>query len=275
MLDWMKWYPGDFWGSLAVLKLSEAACNLYRWMLDYQWMHGSVPDDATVVSRLYPWGASALDSWREVRPLFDSLDGVLVNRKLAGIYAEQIGKTKRYAIAGKASAAARKNAHGTAQPPGKAPERGSPEHTFERRSNDVPNDSERRSNRGGVGEGGKGKGGKREKRASRAAAPPPDLFQDQLVPESLDTPEFRASWSEWMQYRAGRRLTKYQPMSVRKQLAALAEWGHDGALASIDTAIRNNSQGLFPPPVSAVRSASAAAVRDAELSRYPNAHDLQ
>lgn len=98
-----------------------------------------------------------------------------------------------------------------------------------------------------------------QKRASRAAAPPPSL------PLVLDVPQFRAAWDEWMAYRAERKLPKYQNTSVAKQYAVLAAWGLAGALASIDTAIRNGNQGLFPPPV----GLRAAPSRDDALSRYP------
>lgn len=116
MLDWMPWYPGDFWSSLRVLRLSESACNLYRWMLDYQWLHGAVPDDLLLVRRLYPWGENAADSWNAVRPLFDVVDGQLVNPRLRTLYAEASVLMQRKVAGGRKSAETRKQRYGTASP---------------------------------------------------------------------------------------------------------------------------------------------------------------
>lgn len=140
LLDWMPWFSTDFWGSVRVLRLSEPACNLYRWMLDYQWNHGSVPDDAVVVSRLYPWGASALDSWREVRPLFDVKDGALVNPKLAHVYSCSLEMVSQRSEAGKKSALSRLRKYGSAAP-GRGVAPNAVRTPFEGRSNDRLNDT--------------------------------------------------------------------------------------------------------------------------------------
>lgn len=251
ILDWMKWYPGDFWGSIAVLRLSESACNLYRWMLDYQWVHGSVPDDAVVVSRLYPWGQTALDSWREVRPFFDSVDGALVNRKLAEIYEEQLAKTSRFAAAGRLSAKVRTERYGSAQPlQGRSPER---------RSNDVPNnvpnDPRTSSEQGGEGRGREGK----RRRAPRAAAAPPVL--------PFASPAFGSAWSDWVRYRSelGSK-GKLTPTGATQQLAKCASMGEARSIAALRHTMAMGWVGMREPEGSA--SIPATSQREAELARY-------
>jgi hypothetical protein len=65
-------------------------------------------------------------------------------------------------------------------------------------------------------------------------------------PPELDTEKFRAAWAEWQRYRREikRRLT---PMTVKKQLAQLADWGPDQAIIAIETSIAKGWQGLFEP----------------------------
>lgn len=67
------------------------------------------------------------------------------------------------------------------------------------------------------------------------------------MPDVLLTEAFKAKWAEYEQYRRERRLPSLKPMSVRRQWANLAEFGHDGAIASIEQTIRNGWQGLFQP----------------------------
>jgi len=67
------------------------------------------------------------------------------------------------------------------------------------------------------------------------------------VPKSIDTPNFRAAWQDWLTYRKERRFTAYKPKSLEGQYKALAEWGEHAAIASIRDSIRNQWQGLFAP----------------------------
>ena len=74
------------------------------------------------------------------------------------------------------------------------------------------------------------------------------------VPQSIDTPNFRAAWQDWMAYRKERRFTAYKPKSLEGQYKALAEWGEHAAIASIRDSIRNQWQGLFAPKQTAPTS---------------------
>lgn len=64
------------------------------------------------------------------------------------------------------------------------------------------------------------------------------------IPSELDTPAFKAAWSEWIKYRRESRMS-LREMTVNKQLKLLASFGSAGAVESIEASIRNGWQGLF------------------------------
>ncbi|MEX2287444.1 MAG: hypothetical protein WD648_10165 [Planctomycetaceae bacterium] len=66
------------------------------------------------------------------------------------------------------------------------------------------------------------------------------------IPPPIDTPAMRASWKEWCEYRRSKR-KPVSEKSVPKQIAWLLERGETRAIEAIETAIRNDWQGLFPP----------------------------
>lgn len=88
----------------------------------------------------------------------------------------------------------------------------------------------------GLGKGkGKGKGKAGEGKGVQGAIPP-----------KLNTPEFQSAWIDWVQHRV--ELKKpLTPLSVKKQLAALLEIGHDRAISAINHSIANRWQGIFEP----------------------------
>ena len=65
------------------------------------------------------------------------------------------------------------------------------------------------------------------------------------LPFSLNTPEFEAAWSEWLQYRRERRLPRLLPRSIQKQLDALSDLGSEAAVAAINYSIRQGYQGIY------------------------------
>jgi hypothetical protein len=67
------------------------------------------------------------------------------------------------------------------------------------------------------------------------------------IPSVILTEAFKTKWAEYVEYRKKRRLAVLIPTSIKAQWAKLAEYGHDGAIESIDQTIRNQWQGLFPP----------------------------
>lgn len=67
-----------------------------------------------------------------------------------------------------------------------------------------------------------------------------------VIPDSLDTPDFRAAWAEWERHRAEMR-HKLTPTSTRQQLRRLEDMGHDNAISAIQHSIANGYRGIFPP----------------------------
>ena len=74
-------------------------------------------------------------------------------------------------------------------------------------------------------------------------------------PEELGTPEFRATWAEWIQHRI--ELKKpMKPLSAKTLLKTLAKAGERKAIESITHSIANGWQGVFEPSAGAVGSSS-------------------
>ena len=63
-------------------------------------------------------------------------------------------------------------------------------------------------------------------------------------PEELDTPEFRATWAEWIAHRIEIK-KPMKPLGAKKLLKSLAEGGERKAIESIDQSIANGWQGVF------------------------------
>ena len=71
-----------------------------------------------------------------------------------------------------------------------------------------------------------------------------NLNKEVVFPKNLDTPEFKAVWEEWKQYRIELK-KKLIPTTIKKQLKMLS--GHPAkAVSIIEESIKNGWQGLFP-----------------------------
>ena len=68
-----------------------------------------------------------------------------------------------------------------------------------------------------------------------------------VLPEVLDTSQFREAWADYESHRRERRDRKLKPRSIKAKWAEMAEWGHDAAIESIRQAISNGWAGTFPP----------------------------
>ena len=66
----------------------------------------------------------------------------------------------------------------------------------------------------------------------------------QVIPESLNRPDFAAAWSDWCAYRRERGQT-LKSRTAHAQLAELAKRGPAAAIASIRQSIMQGWQGLF------------------------------
>ena len=71
----------------------------------------------------------------------------------------------------------------------------------------------------------------------------PGLLPEAL-PQSLDTPEFRAAWDEWKAYKVEGR-AKLTESTRAKQLKKLAGWGTSRGIAAIELSIASGWKGLF------------------------------
>jgi hypothetical protein len=67
------------------------------------------------------------------------------------------------------------------------------------------------------------------------------------IPESLDTPEFRAAWQRWLDYRRDVRRKPVSPQAAESTLQNLALWGRRKAMRAIEEAMRNDWQSIHQP----------------------------
>ncbi|MGA2258472.1 MAG: helix-turn-helix domain-containing protein [Thermoguttaceae bacterium] len=67
-----------------------------------------------------------------------------------------------------------------------------------------------------------------------------------VIPESLDSELFTSKWEEWKAYRKEKK-SPLTTTTIVKQLAKLASWGQDKAIASLDEAMEKGWAGFFEP----------------------------
>lgn len=72
-----------------------------------------------------------------------------------------------------------------------------------------------------------------------------------VIPAELDNPDFRAAWSEWKAERKAKRMKPYTSRGEQQQLAKLAPFGPEAAIAAIRESIAQGWQGLFPKAATA------------------------
>jgi uncharacterized protein YdaU (DUF1376 family) len=68
-----------------------------------------------------------------------------------------------------------------------------------------------------------------------------------VIPSVLDTIEFKTAWQEYITHRSLNGMKSLKRPSIQRTFDAMATWGHDAAIASINTSIRNGWQGIFEP----------------------------
>ena len=83
------------------------------------------------------------------------------------------------------------------------------------------------------------------------------------IPPTLDTPEFREAWREYIAHRRDLR-HRLTPRSARMQLRKLAAIGPERAVAAIEHSIANGYRGIFEPP----QAAAAAPQRKKPMSLW-------
>ena len=68
---------------------------------------------------------------------------------------------------------------------------------------------------------------------------------DSDFPVALDTQDFQAAWEDWKAYRHEKRLRALTAKGSQAQLARLAAWGVDRAVAAIRHSMANEYQGIY------------------------------
>jgi len=64
------------------------------------------------------------------------------------------------------------------------------------------------------------------------------------IPTSLDTPEFRTTWADWVQHRLEKK-KPLKPTTIKKQFCELEKMGVTRAIAAIDYSILRSWEGIF------------------------------
>jgi len=73
-----------------------------------------------------------------------------------------------------------------------------------------------------------------------------DKYKGVDFPEKLNTPEFKAVWEMWLEYRRAEKHKPVGPRAAEMQLATLSKLTVNEAISTIETSIQNSWQGLFP-----------------------------
>lgn len=112
------WYPRDFDMDEEVKLMTYEEEGIYRRLLDHQWFHDGLPAEIDRIARLVPKVPSARFKklWPAIAPKFLLVDGRLVNPKLEQVRRGVDEYTARQRHAGRLSATARRQRHGSAQP---------------------------------------------------------------------------------------------------------------------------------------------------------------
>lgn len=108
--------------------------------------------------------------------------------------------------------------------------------------------------------GGTGKEGAGTHRKRRGTKVLPTRYSLK-IPTELDRPDFKLAWSEWEGHKRAMRKT-ITPQGASRQIATLAEWGAQRAIAAIHYSIEKGWQGIFEPRTTAL-SASKPTVNEA------------
>lgn len=82
------------------------------------------------------------------------------------------------------------------------------------------------------------------------------------IPSAIDSPEFRAAWADWCQYRRESGHTM-KSRTAHAQLAEMAGWGKVESIAAIRQSIRQGWRGVFKPDVNQRKPAQESEFADA------------
>lgn len=252
-VPWVAWCAKDHLLSSSVRSLltNSIQHSLYRWLLDYQAVHGAVPDHYGTVCRLYPWTFSddedgtgaglplAMEDFENVRALFDQrvVDGVpvLVNLRME----IERGRSKAYIEARRRGGEARAR---TSQrsPDGRLQENSS---SADSSAGMILGESESKSKSKTERESHTEEDPPTPRKRGASRAPRAPVVQPPL-PSVLDVPAFKAVWESYTGYRRERKIAPYTETGLKTLFTKLAKLGVAGAIAAIETTMAKNWQGV-------------------------------
>lgn len=211
-----QFYPSDWLSDEKVACLTIEEEGAYIRLLSYCWREGSIPADTQSLCRLAK-GCHA-DAIENVKKLFEphgSLPGRLESKRLNKEIAKQENYRKTQSASGLRGAAKRWGNHSDpiATPMAKNGSVSSSSSVSVQEESLLDSDSK---------------------------------FTPSQFPPPLNTPEFKSAWTDWKKHRSEKK-KPLTPMSIKRQIRMLVEMGEHGAIACIDTSIRNGWTGLFEP----------------------------
>lgn len=68
-----------------------------------------------------------------------------------------------------------------------------------------------------------------------------------MIPETLSTPEFLKSWSDYLEFRATVICKPWKPKTVTRRLKQMEEWGAVRAVSAMEHSMDNEYHGLVEP----------------------------
>lgn len=79
-----QWYPSDFRSDENVMLMNFEQQGVYRFLLDHQWLHGSIPNNPSLLSGLTQINPEYFlaNIWDKIAPCFIEKDGRLYNKRM-------------------------------------------------------------------------------------------------------------------------------------------------------------------------------------------------
>ena len=212
----MQWYPGDWQRDFGVRSCSLAARGLWREMLDV--MHDGEPRGTMQVGR------KIISDPAEIGAMVGAKPGEDVAAMLAELEAADVfSRNESGAIYSRRMV----------------------------RDSYISEVRRASGSKGGEVAQAKLRGKTEETPADAVAEEKKAEEKREELPTALDTEAFRAAWELWRQYRVERHLAAWKPLTIRTQLAKLAELGEARAIAAIDHSIAQAYQGIYEPKAQA------------------------
>lgn len=258
-LDWMPLDIAALYDSERVALLSPAAEALYIRLLCRCFQHGSLPVSPAAVRQLVPKFSEGWDAlWEEVRPLFEELDGRLVNARATEERERAMRVLTARREAGKAGGRPKKPFAFQTESKSKPP----PNHS-EPQDRDIDKTETVESKPPCIPPAG---GAPAEPPTKRRARRPDPGWESVLARPAYATlrasPVFEAAWAAWIEHTrtSGTKAREPSSTSAAAILNTAAREGPERFARAVELTIASNWQGIHYPDA---RSGAPAASRHA------------